>query len=113
MSKFQEAIDKYHKMMTEKMGMKNVDADLLRAATKACGPSIYNNDSNKVSSSDEKELDRVRQNFIKKKLEINDEEKAENAIKAVVEKFQGSRTKYRAIFYYLLAQELDSTDKLM
>jgi len=106
MSKFQEALDLYASEMTGKLGCKTVDADLLKAVTKACGPSIYNKDSSKVSCSDKTELERVANNFCKKKLGLTDDAAIDAAIKEVCEKMGSSnRNKYRAIFYYMLVEK--------
>ena len=53
MSKFDEKIEKYKSKMKD-LGISASD-DLLHACTKACGPSIYNDDAETVSSSDQKE----------------------------------------------------------
>lgn len=101
MSKFQEALDKY----TAEMKKLKIDCDpaLLKAVTKACGPSIYNRDASTVSSGDPKELERVKKNFLIKKLGLKDSPKLDESIAEVVETFGSSnRNKYRAIFYYLL-----------
>ncbi|MEM0994032.1 MAG: DUF2853 family protein [Bacteroidota bacterium] len=104
MSKFQEAVANY-KSEFDKLGIK-YDEDLLTAVTKGCGPSIYNPDSSKVSSSDQAELDRVKKNFLKKKLGLDDSHDLDGAIKEVVEQFGSSnRNKYRAMFYYLLVKK--------
>lgn len=103
MSKFEEAVEKYQKQMKEN-GM-TVDPEFLRKVAKGLGPSLYNNDASKVSCSDKSELDRVRKNFVEKKLGITDEARANEAINTVCTKYN-SRTKYRAVFYYLLAKEL-------
>jgi len=106
MSKFQEALDLYAGEMTGKLGMKSVDADLLKAVTKACGPSIYNKDSSKVSCSDQAELDRVANNFCKKKLGLTDDAAIASALKEVCEAMGTSnKSKYRAIFYYMLVEK--------
>jgi len=106
MSKFDEAIEKY-KAEFIKIGVKRPDKDLLHKAAKACGPSLYNADACKVSSSDKAELDRVKKNFIAKKLGVKDEAKADKAIAKVVAKLgPKNRNKYRAMFYYLLCKEL-------
>ncbi len=101
MSKFEEKLSTYTDALS-KMG-KTVNADLLRAVTKACGPSIYNNDSETVSSSSDSELETVKKNFLIKKLGLNDGPELDSAIAGVVEDFgKSNRNKYRAIFYYLL-----------
>ncbi|MEL6942725.1 MAG: DUF2853 family protein [Bacteroidota bacterium] len=102
MSKFQEAVETY-KAEFDKLGIK-YDADLLTAVAKGCGPSIYNPDSSKVSSSDQAELDRVKNNFLIKKLGLSASDDLDGMIASVVEQLGSSnRNKYRAMFYYLLA----------
>ncbi|MFT4973854.1 MAG: hypothetical protein ACI9XO_004034 [Paraglaciecola sp.] len=103
MSKFQEAVELYKNEMT-KMGME-CDEALLTKVTKGCGPSIYNLDASKVSGSDQAELDRVKNNFLIKKLGMTDSSDLDDAINATVEKMgKSNRNKYRAIFYYLLVK---------
>lgn len=82
-----------------------VDADQLRAITRSLGPSIYNSDSALVSCSDQAELDRVKQNFLIKKLGLADSPRLDEAIKSVCEEYNAHH-KYRAVFYYMLAQKL-------
>lgn len=103
MSKLDEKIEQYNAEF-KKIGVKDVDQAALRGVAKACGPSIYNADASKVSSSDEKELDRVKTNFCKNKLGINDDAKIDAAVSKVVDTFGSSnKSKYRAMFYYMLA----------
>jgi len=105
MSKFQEAIETY-KSEFDKLGIK-YDEALLTKVAKGCGPSIYNTDSSKVSSSDEAELDRVKKNFLIKKLGMSASDDLDGAIAKVVGQLGSSnRNKYRAMFYYLLATNL-------
>ena len=104
MSKFQEALDTY-KSEFEKLGIKNIDVDLLTKVTKSCGPSIYNPDSSKVASSDQAELDRLKNNFLVKKLGMTNGPDLDAGIQAVVDQLGSSnRNKYRAMFYYLLVK---------
>lgn len=105
MSKFQEALDLYTKELKDKAGV-TADADLLKAVTKACGPAIYNKDSSKVSTSDQTELDRVKNNFLIKKLGMSDGPALDAAIKEVGEQLgKSNKNKYRAMFYYLLVKK--------
>ena len=102
MSKRAELIEKYHKEM-DKLGIKNVDAGLFEKVVIGCGPSIYNADSSTVSGSDEKELATVKNNFLIKKLGLEDTPELDKALDAVIEKYgRSNRTKYRAVVYYLL-----------
>lgn len=103
MGKFDEKVETY-KAELEQLGV-TVDADLLTKVTKGCGPSIYNADAEKVSSSDQAELDTVKNNFLIKKMGLEDGAKLDEAIAKVVETFGSSnRNKYRAAFYYLLVK---------
>ncbi len=103
MSKFQECLETYEKEF-KKLGIK-VDSKLLTKVAKGCGPSIYSKDASKVSSGDPKELDRVRKNFLIKKLGLKDTPKLAEGIDAVVGQLgKSNRNKYRAMFYYLLVK---------
>ena len=103
MSKFEEKVASYEAALAKID--QDGDKDLLRKVTKGLGPSIYNTDSNKVACSDKAELQRVVDNFCKKKLGMTDEAKAMDAVQAVCQKY-AERTKHRAVFYYLLVKEL-------
>ncbi len=83
-----------------------VDEDLLALIVFHLGPAIYRVDAEVVSCSNEEELDRVRNNFLKKKLGLKESEERLNAsIKEVCAKMgQSNRHKYRASFYYLLTK---------
>ena len=105
MSKLQEKIELYTGEV-EKLGIK-IDANLLASVTKGLGPSIYKVDAEKVSSSDPKELETIKKNFLIKKFGLEDSPKLDEAISKAVETLGSSnRNKYRAIFYTILVQEL-------
>ncbi|MCB0516237.1 MAG: DUF2853 family protein [Chitinophagales bacterium] len=105
MSKFDETLAQYHAEM-KKLGIK-YDEALFHAVTKGLGPSIYLADASKVSCSDSAELDRVKNNFLIKKLGMKDAPALDDAIKGVCEKMgSANRNKFRAIFYYLLVEKL-------
>lgn len=101
MSKFDEALAKYE-AEAKKLNLK-VDASLLHAVTKGLGPSIYNADSETIASSDPEELKTIKNNFLIKKLGLNDGPELDAAIAEVVQTLGTSnRNKYRALFYTLL-----------
>lgn len=105
MSKFDDCMADY-KGLLDKIGVK-YDEELLTKVAKGLGPSIYNNDSSTVAASDKTELDRVKNNFLIKKLGLPDGPALDEAIKGVVEQIGSSeRSKYRAVFYYLLTKKL-------
>lgn len=104
MSKFDELLDKYQQELKSKT-RSAVDAEQLKTIAKGLGPSIYNRDSSLVSCTDQSELDRIKQNFLIKKLGLKDSPRLDEAIKAVCEEYN-SNHKYRAVFYYMLAQKL-------
>jgi len=104
MSKRDDLIAKYAADLKEKCGV-DADMDLLTKVTIGCGPSIYNKDSSTVSSSDSKELETVKNNFLIKKLGLSDNEDLDGAIDAVMEQYgKSTKAKYRAVVYYLLTK---------
>ena len=105
-SKLDEKVGKYIDDYKEKIG-DDLDVDLLRKVTRGCGPTIYNRDSETVSGGDPEEMQRVVQNFAMKKLGCSDETSAKNAVESALERYgKSNRTKYRAVFYYLVTKEL-------
>ena len=67
-------------------------------------------DAKYVSCSDPAELDRVRENFLEKKLGVSGD--LDGAIKAVCTTMKPDRTKSRLTFYYLLAEHFGKLDAL-
>lgn len=104
MSKFVEAMDKYKAYLNE-AGI-SFDEAGLEAVAKGLGPSIYLADASMVSCSDQTELDRVKNNYVIGKLGLADGPNVDAAIKSVCDKLGSSRTKHRAVFYYLVKSEL-------
>ncbi len=105
MSALDDKISKYTEE-NKKLGL-GLDDELIAKVTKGLGPSIYKKDTETVSCSDKTELDRVRQNYLIKKLglDLSDNE-MDAAIKEVCEKMgSNNRNKFRALFYALLAQK--------
>ena len=104
MSKRDELIVKYAADLKDKCGV-NPDMDLLTKVTIGCGPSIYNADSATVSSSDESELNTVKNNFLIKKLGLADSSKLDDGINKVMDTYgRSNRNKYRAVVYYMLTK---------
>ncbi len=108
MSKFQECVDLYTKQNAE-LGL-GLDNDFLTKVAKGLGPAIYNNDSSKVSGSDQSELDRVKNNFLIKKLGLKDSPELDKGIADVIAQMGASnKSKYRAVVYALLAKKFGKT----
>lgn len=103
MGKRDDLIAKYASDL-EKIGVKP-DMDLLTKVTISCGPSIYNADASLVSSSDQAEIDTVKNNFLIKKLGLADGPNLDKGLDAVFEQYgKSNRNKYRAVVYYLLTK---------
>jgi ribosomal protein L15 len=80
----------------------NLNEEKLAEIVDLLGPSIFNADAETVACSDEEELERVINSSVLEKLGV---EASLDDAKAVCEKMGTSnRNKYRAIFYYLLAE---------
>ena len=102
MTKTEQKIANYVKNAND-LGL-GLSEDLITKVTKGLGPSIHNKDAETVSCSDQSELDRVKTNFLEKKLGVSGD--LDSAIKEVCEKMGSSnRNKYRALFYALLVQK--------
>lgn len=90
----------------------NPDQQCIDNIVKYCGIALRSSkDAALVSSSDKTELNRVRDGFAKKKLNLETEQ-AEDGIKKVCEQMKGTKQKSRVTFYYLLAQQTNTMDKL-
>ncbi|SFS54695.1 DUF2853 family protein [Sphingobacterium wenxiniae] len=104
MSKFEEKVAAYV-AEAKKLNL-SIDEKLLTAVAKGLGPSIYNADAETIAASDQAELDRVKQNFLVKKLGLSDGPELDKAIDEVIEQVgRSNRNKYRAIVYALLVKK--------
>ena len=106
-SKKEELLEKYAAHIQEKFGQ-TPDMALLEKVTHGLGPAIYNRDAATVSGSSESELETVKQNFLIKKLDLEDGPELMDAIHAVMNQYGASvRTKYRAVVYYVLVRKFN------
>ncbi|AJE44862.1 DUF2853 family protein [Celeribacter indicus] len=104
MGKREELIAKYAEDLRSKCGMEP-DLDLLTKVTIGCGPAIYNDDASTVASSQDGELETVKNNFLVKKLGLADGAELMDAINSVIDTYgRSERNKYRAVVYYMLVK---------
>ena len=104
MSKRAELIAKYAEDLKTKCKM-TPDMALLEKVTIGCGPAIYSADSETVAASDKEELERVKTNFLMKKLGLADSPALMEAINAVIDTYgKSERNKYRPVVYYMLVK---------
>ena len=83
-----------------------VDTAAVAGIVKHLGIALRNKDSSLVAGSDPKELDRVRDGFMKKKLALTQTDKElDAALKDVMTKMKGVREKSRVTVCYLLAEK--------
>lgn len=107
MSKRDELVEKYAAHVKEKFNVQP-DRELLDRVARGLGPAIYNRDAATVSGTDEKELQTVKNNFLIKKLGLNDGPQLMDAIHKVMETYgKSERTKYRAVVYYILTKHFN------
>ncbi len=102
MEKYAEDVRKY---------ATNVNEGAISAIVKYCGIALRNADSALVSATSTTELATVRDGFAARKLGLSAEQ-ADAAMKKVIEKMKGTPRKSRVTFYYLLAEESGTLDKL-
>ena len=83
------------------------DQTAIAGIVRYCGIALRNRGSALVSFSDKAETDRVRNNFLKKKLGLTQADSVlDAAIAKVGEQMKADRTKNRVTVYYLLAADL-------
>lgn len=104
MSKRDELIEKYAEDIKSKFG-ETPDMDLLTKVAIGLGPAIYNLDASKVSGSDDKELETVKNNFLIKKLGLAETPALMESINSVIDAYgRSEKNKHRAVIYYMLAK---------
>ena len=98
-------IERYAADLRDKCSI-GADMDLLTKVTKGCGPTIFREDASTVSASDKAEMERIKKNFLVKKLGLKATDDLDAGIKAVIEQYgRSNRNKHRAVFYYLLVKQ--------
>jgi hypothetical protein len=104
MGKRDELIAKYAEDLKTKCKV-TPDMGLLTKVTIGCGPAIYDNDAQTVAASDKAELERIKSNFLIKKLGLKESPALMEGIHAAIDTYgKGERNKFRAVFYYLLVK---------
>jgi outer membrane protein OmpA-like peptidoglycan-associated protein len=83
----------------------DADEKIVAGIVRYCGIALKSRDSSLVAFSDKKETDLVRQNYLKKKLGLTqDDATLDAAIASVGTRMKADRTKNRVTVYYLLAE---------
>ena len=104
MGKRDDLIAQYADDLKNKCGMEP-DMDLLTKVTIGLGPAIYNLDASKVSGSDEKELETVKNNFLIKKLGLAETPALMESVNSVIDAYgKSEKNKHRAVIYYMLTK---------
>jgi hypothetical protein len=93
----------------KKYAKKPVDEAAVARLAKTYQLVLSKPDAKYVACSDKEELDRVRENFLKKKLKLESGD-LDGAIKAVCTTMKASHSKSRLTFYYLLAEHFEKLD---
>lgn len=86
--------------------------EIVGKIVKHLGIALRNRDSSLVSASDAKELDRVKEKWVGKKLGVTDAKAADAAVAAVAKAMAADNSKSRVTFYYLVAKELGKLQSL-
>ena len=82
----------------------SVNEDAVDGIVKHLGIALRSRDASLVSCTDPKELERIRDGFCRKKLDLSDsDDKVDASIQAICETMKSDNTKSRVTFYYLLA----------
>ncbi len=84
----------------------SADDKVIDNIVKHLGIALRSKDASLVSCSSKDELARVRDSWLKKKLEMGDDDAAlDKLVKDVCEQMKGDQRKMRVTFYYLLAEK--------
>jgi hypothetical protein len=79
-----------------------------------CGIALRSRDASLVAGTDPEELKRVRESWLKKKLQLTDSDAdLDKAIHEVMVKMKAERAKERVVVYYLLAEKYGKLDGLV
>jgi Protein of unknown function (DUF2853) len=81
-------------------------AEAVDKIVKHLGIALHSRDASLVSCTDPKELARVKESWIGKKLGVTDDAKAEAVVEKVCKTMAADNSKHRVTFYYLVAKEL-------
>jgi hypothetical protein len=87
-------------------------AETVNKIVKHLGIALRNKDSSLVAAADQKELDRVKNNWVVKKLGVTDGAKADAAIQKTAKAMSTDTSKSRVTFYYLVAKDLGKLGSL-
>ena len=84
----------------------DADEKAVAGIVKHLGIALRSKDASLVSCSSKDELARVRDSWLKKKMDLSDSDAdLDGAIKEICEKMKADQRKARVTFYYLLAQK--------
>ena len=104
MGKRDDLITLYASELREKCGV-TPDLALVTKVAVGLGPAIYRDDATMIAASNHEELQRIRSNYLVKKLGLADGPQLDAGIEKAIETYgRGNRSKHRAVVYYLLAR---------
>src|SRR5258707_6001226 len=84
----------------------NANDQAIAGIVKHLGIALQNRDSSLVACTDKSERDRVRDHFLKKKLELKaGDADLDKAVMEICQKMHSDKDKSRVAVYYLLAQK--------
>lgn len=98
-------LDKHHQELVEEASKYTLvdDKNLFSKIVISVGPSIFLDDSKDILG--QKELQRIKDNFLVKKLKLSEDEDLENKFKVITQEFVVSGfKKERVFFYYFLVK---------
>lgn len=89
----------------------DADEAVIAGIVRYCGIALRSRDASLVAFSDSTETDRVRENFLKKKMALTEPDPVlDAAIAAVGQRMKADRTKNRVTVYYLLAEAFEKLE---
>lgn len=98
-----ELIDKYRKELSKRKV--KIDDGLLKAVVKSLGPAVYRDDASRISGADAGELERVKLNFMIKRLGLPAGPALDLMLDQALDQMgRTNRNKHRAVLYYIITR---------
>lgn len=107
MGKRETLIEKYAEDLRRTFGIEP-DPGLLERVTLNCGPLIYDPASECLDPSDPVDMSRLRENFLVRKLSLDDGAELHEAIGAILDVYAGAGGPiHRAVVHYMLVLQFE------
>jgi len=113
MGNLEDLVAIYAEDLKEQFGEKTPDMELLNAIVTDLGPAIHEEKSSTVSDGDKKGKARIKNNYVKKKLNVKASSEEINKViaKLMADYGDSDRTKHLAVIHYKLSKHFGNDER--